>query len=108
MIHHAQAHTGEAIGQGAGFAFTSYQDRLIHGVGFGQNDVGATCLEPVGGTEQIHFAVFERLNGRTPGRKALNRDGQAGRFAEDTGVVGGESFIVVAAEGQVEGRIIRR
>ncbi|MNX22781.1 hypothetical protein D3C86_527670 [compost metagenome] len=108
VIHHAQAHTGEAIGQGAGFAFTRYQYRLIHGVGLGQYDVGATRFESVGSTEQIHFAVFEGLNGRAPGRKALDRDGQAGRLAEDTGVVGGESFIIVAAEGQVEGRIIRR
>ncbi|MNL42280.1 hypothetical protein D3C87_1647260 [compost metagenome] len=81
---------------------------MIHGVGFGQHDVqGIVSFEPVGGAEQVDLAVFECLDRRPSGLEAPDLDGQTGGRAQEPGIVGGVTFILVTADGQIEGRIIR-
>ncbi|MNF61673.1 hypothetical protein D3C84_433250 [compost metagenome] len=64
-------------------------------------------LKTVGRPEKVNLAILQRLDGRPPGCEALDPDRQTGNGAEDAGVIGSKTFIVLATECQVEGWIIR-
>ncbi|MNN58186.1 hypothetical protein D3C81_1732190 [compost metagenome] len=107
MIHHAQAQSGQAIGEGSCFPFAGDQYGLVDGIGYGQCNVGVASFESIGGAEQIDFAIFQRSDRGPSGIETLNRDGQTGYFFQETGVIGGKTFIVLTTGGQVEWGIVR-
>ncbi|MNQ53754.1 hypothetical protein D3C85_678020 [compost metagenome] len=107
MIHHAQAQSGQAIGEGSGFPFAGHQYGLVDGIGYGQCNVGIASFESIGGAKQIDFAVLQRSDRGPSGIETLNRDGQTGYFSQKTRVVGGKPFIVLTTGGQVERGIVR-
>lgn len=92
-----------AVGQGSGVSFPCHQNRLVHGVRGRKNNVGIVSLEAIGGAERIDLAFLQCLDRNPSGREALNLDRQTDGLAEEARVIGGETFIVLAADGQVEG-----
>ncbi|MNZ53192.1 hypothetical protein D3C78_710630 [compost metagenome] len=107
MIHHAQAQSGQTIGEGSGFPFAGHQYGLVDGIGYGQGNVSIAGFESIGGAQQIDIAVLQRSDRGPSGIETLNRDGQTGYFFQETGVIGGKPFIVPATGGQVEWGVVR-
>lgn len=107
MIHHAQAQSGQAIGEGSGFPFAGHQYGLVDGIGYGQGNLGNACFESIGGAKQINIAVLQRGDRGPSGFETLNLDRQPGCFFQKASVIGGKAFIVLTTGGQVERGIVR-
>ena len=108
VINHAQAQSCQAFGQCPAFVLAGHEHRLIIGVGFGQRKVGVAGFIAVGRTEQVDLTIDQRANRGLPGGKTFDPDRHPGSLADNPGIVGGQTFVVLATDGHVKRRIVRR
>ena len=107
VIDHAQAHAGQAVSERTALSDSGDQHRLVHGIRQGQGQVVTCRLETIGAAKQIDVSFAQGFNGRGTGLEAQHLDRCIQRMGENTGVIGGEAFIVVAGQGHVERRVVR-